>query len=272
MISVQEVKYWNAPRPLPPNEAFVTIAAGETFGQNYRMNRVNSWECVCAYIVSGCGTLVYDDKTINLSQGDVFLLHKNSDHTYYSDNDDPFRFLWFNCTGKLWPMLFQAYELDQRVIIPQYNDPSLFVEFHEICRTHTDPHEIYQLCGLQFHRIVASFAEHLIGMKKNDTLAYRVKRYLDERLNESLSLQKLSQSTGYSTAYIGRCFKAAYGQTPYQYLLQEKLTAAEKLLSQTDMKIRQVAALFVFNDEFHFSNAFYKHFGYRPNDLRKRKK
>lgn len=269
---MQEIIYWQAASPLPDNEPFITRLAGYTFGKQYLMKRNNSWEYVCAYIQSGRGTLVYEGRTYNLSQGDAFVLHMHSDHTYYADDEDPFQFLWFNCTGKLLPLLFQAYGLDRRVIIPQYNDSSLFEEFHEICRSHTDPHEVYRLCGLQFHRIVASFADHLTGIEQADSLIYQIKRYLDEHLNESLSMEKLANKAGYSTAYIGRCFKAAYGQTPYQYLLHEKLTAAEKLLSQTNMKIRQVAALFAFNDEFHFSNAFYKHFGYRPNDLRKKGK
>lgn len=269
---MQEIKYWTATGPLPSNEPFITTMAGTTFGQNYLMKRDNAWTYVVAYIQSGRGTLVYEGKTYNLSAGDAFILHRHSAHTYYADNEDPFHFLWFNCTGSLIPLLLQAYGMDRRIIIPGYRDPSLFEEFHEICRTHTDSHEVYRLCGLQFHRIVASFAEHLTDIENDESLPYRVKRYLDERLNESLSLQKLAEQTGYSSAYIGRCFKAAYGQTPYQYLLSEKLTAAEKLLSQTDMKIRQVAALFGFNDEFHFSNAFYKHFGYRPNALRKKNK
>lgn len=269
---MQEIFYWNAPRPLPESEPFVTIMAGCTFGKNYLMKRDNSWAYICAYIQKGRGTLVYDGRTYNLAQGDAFVLHKHSAHTYYADDEDPFQFLWFNCTGKLVPLLFQAYGLDRRIIIPQYNEPALFEELHEICRTHTDEHEVYRLCGLQFHRIVASFADHLAGMEKADSLPYQIKRYLDEHLNEALSLKELAEQTGYSAAYIGRCFKAAYGQTPYQYLLGEKLTAAEKLLSQTDMKVRQVAALFGFNDEFHFSNAFYKYFGYRPNTLRQKGK
>lgn len=264
-----EIFYWEAGRPLPENEPFIVLLAGSTSDKQYQMSRNNSWEYVCAYIQSGKGTLVYDQRTYNLSQGDAFILHKRSNHVYYSDSESPFRFLWFNGTGNLIPLLLQAYGLDRQIIIPQYNDSSLMEEFHAICRSHTNPHEVYRLCALQFHRIVASFADYLAHMELTESLSYRIKRYLDEHLNEQLSLKKLAKQFGYSPEYIGRCFKGAYGQTPYQYLLNEKLIAAEKLLSQTDMKMRQIAALFGFNDEFHFSNTFYKHFGYRPKNFQK---
>lgn len=265
---MQEIFYWQAPLPITVQEPFTVSLAGETFGQHYRMQRDDAWEYVCAYVQSGGGTLVYDGRTYNLRAGDVFVLHKHSDHTYYADIDDPFHFLWFNCLGKLMPHLFQAYGLDRRVVIAQFGDPALFCEFHEICRTNTDPAAVYTRCAVQFHRMVAAFAAHIEKMEKSDSLAYQVKCRLDERLNEPLSLKAVAAGLGYSAAHIGRCFKAAYGVTPYQYLLEQKLTAAEKLLRGTDMRVRQAALLFGFNDEFHFSNAFYRHFGYRPRTLR----
>jgi len=265
---MREVFFWRAPLPVTVCEPFTVSLAGETYGQHYRMQRDDAWEYVCAYIENGRGTLVYDGRTYNLSAGDVFVLHKHSDHTYYADVRDPFHFLWFNCLGKLMPLLFRAYGLDRRVVIPQYKDPTLFREFHAVCRALSEPSEVYEQCAVQFHRLVASFATHIEKMEKSDSLAYRVKCRLDENLNDTLSLKTLAEDMGYSAAHVGRCFKAAYGVTPYQYLLREKLAAAETLLRSTDMRVYQVAELFGFTDEFHFSNAFYHRYGYRPRTLR----
>ena len=256
--------YWDAGKGWCNREPFVTLLAGYTFGPNYLMKRKSADEYVLAYIKNGYGTLLYNKKVYNLSNGDAFILHANSCHTYYSDENKPFQFLWFNCTGMLLPLLLQAYGLEQRIIIPQYGNSSLFQQFHAICRSYADPQEVNRRSALQFHKIAASFAEHIRHTELGASLPYQIKRYLDDHLNQALSLKELAQQMGYSPAYIGRCFKSAYGQTPYQYLLSEKLEASQKLLSQTPIKVRQVASLFGFTDEFHFSNAFYKHFGYRP--------
>ncbi len=271
MIILAEIFYWRSERAAQAIRPFEVRLAGYTEDDQYRLTRVDSWQSICGYILDGQGTLVYNDRTYNLSPGDIFLLQIHSNHTYYADPRTPFRFLWFNAEGDLFSTLLEMYGLGQQVVIPQYDNPALFHEFHRICQTHTSEQEVFRLCGLLFHRMVAEWAEYMAGMEQAGSLAIRIKRYLDEHLNETVSLKKVSEQIGYSTAYIGRCFKEEYGMTPYQYLLGEKLAAAEKLLSQSDIKVHQVAELFGFNDEFHFSNAFYRHFGYRPKTLRKRK-
>lgn len=64
-------------------------------------------------------------------------------------------------------------------------------------------------------------------------------------------------------------FKEAYGITPYQYLLQKKLTLAKMMLKDTRLPIKEIAENLGFQDNHYFSSFFKKQTGTSPQQYRK---
>ena len=82
-----------------------------------------------------------------------------------------------------------------------------------------------------------------------------------------LSISRMAIKAGYSPNYIQRIFKQTTGITPKSYLLQLRMDAAKRFLSEKHYSIKEVAQLCGFNCPHYFSNTFRIYYGYPPSKL-----
>jgi AraC family transcriptional regulator, transcriptional activator FtrA len=65
--------------------------------------------------------------------------------------------------------------------------------------------------------------------------------WLQEHLNEPLTVEELAARSAMSPRTFARRFLASTGTTPYQWLLQQRVQLAQRLLEMTDLPIDSVA-------------------------------
>ena len=83
------------------------------------------------------------------------------------------------------------------------------------------------------------------------------------------SLKTLSQQTYMSPATLSERFKKATGKSIYRYQLETRLAMARALLlSAEDMPLREVARVYGFCDEYHFSKLFKRTYRQSPSVFR----
>jgi AraC family transcriptional regulator len=92
--------------------------------------------------------------------------------------------------------------------------------------------------------------------------------YIEEKINEKLSLEDVSKNFCISEFHFNRMFKAVTGKTLKQYILGRKLSLAYEKLSTTDKSVIDVAFDFGFEYPEVFSRAFKKQFGISPSSCR----
>ena len=97
-----------------------------------------------------------------------------------------------------------------------------------------------------------------------NTVAIRLKQYLDELEPGAFDMSTICHEFGYSREHITRIFCAEYYETPKQYfhtrlmnLALEKLYAGEQ--------IKEISYQLKFSSPYSFSKAFKKHFGSSPS-------
>lgn len=112
------------------------------------------------------------------------------------------------------------------------------------------------------------------GRKTSTTLPYgerqrmfRLREYLSRNLEQNPSLNELAKNFGTNECYLKRNFKREFGTTVYGYLKQARMEKARKLLLQKDKKVSEIAHILGYRYANHFTTAFKRHYGYRPNDL-----
>lgn len=90
----------------------------------------------------------------------------------------------------------------------------------------------------------------------NLSLAEQVKSYIQEHINAKLTLQELSNYFGYSERYLNKKFKETYDITIKQYVLNQKIEVAKKMLATTNFNIKYIASNLTFTITSHFVQVF----------------
>ncbi|TRZ41964.1 helix-turn-helix domain-containing protein [Robertkochia solimangrovi] len=85
---------------------------------------------------------------------------------------------------------------------------------------------------------------------------------------ELLSLNFLAQKFNLTKNRLGFFFKNEMGITVKQYVLNCRMEAVEKKISQSQQSLSEIANEFGFTDESHFNKSFRKQFGINPSEYR----
>jgi AraC family transcriptional regulator len=101
-------------------------------------------------------------------------------------------------------------------------------------------------------------------------LTPRLYRKVMEYLSESdrVSIDELSDLTGYSRRHLSRAFKQTTNTTLYDAIETVRYERAAKLLTNTDLRIKEIAAKVGFSGTSSFSVAFHRISGETPNKFR----
>lgn len=83
-----------------------------------------------------------------------------------------------------------------------------------------------------------------------------------------LDLDAVAAHAGYSRYHFVRSFKAAYGETPGQYLSRRRIERAEDLLRTADLSVTEICLLVGFSSLGTFSSRFKQRTGRTPSEYR----
>lgn len=112
----------------------------------------------------------------------------------------------------------------------------------------------------------------LIQKQKNvsvNALSENVMRYLQESFADaSLSSDSVAEKFNVSRSYLYRIFRESYGMTPSDKLEQIRMQHAQKLLTETEMNVTDIASACGYNSSNTFYKAYKKRFGCAPNASR----
>lgn len=90
-----------------------------------------------------------------------------------------------------------------------------------------------------------------------------------ENLDGDISVLDVARACNLSRGYFIRAFRETTGMTPYQWLLNERVSRARELLGTDDMPLSQVAISCGFADQSHFTRVFTSIVGTTPGNWRR---
>jgi AraC-like DNA-binding protein len=97
---------------------------------------------------------------------------------------------------------------------------------------------------------------------------HRARDYAAACFAQPLTLDDLARVAALSPNHLLRTFRAAFGQTPHQYLTRLRLAHARRLIAATDLPITEVCLAVGFASLGSFSALFRREFGLAPSHLR----
>ena len=232
------------------------------------INRPASTVSCLETVRSGRGTVILDGHEYRLSAGDTYLLPEGHNHRYFSDRTDPWEKVWVNFSGVFSRSLLHLWGLETACVFRGLDLSPLLLQL-QTCAAESDPLLAAAKCtGI----MTEAFTRMALSLTAQPDLplspAQELRRYIDRHITEPLRTEQLAALIGRSVSQAQRLFAAEYGTPLYRYVLDRKLALACRLLRETGMTVREVAAYLSFEDEFYFSGLFRRKIGTSPSRYR----
>ncbi|MCI7813200.1 MAG: helix-turn-helix domain-containing protein [Lachnospiraceae bacterium] len=97
----------------------------------------------------------------------------------------------------------------------------------------------------------------------------QIRYYVSEHITEEISRDALAEYVGFTPDYLSAYFKKETGTTLSNYISNEKIQFAQRMLLQTDLPVSVIAQNLGFESSSYFTALFRKKTGMTPREYRK---
>lgn len=117
---------------------------------------------------------------------------------------------------------------------------------------------------------LCDFADHVKDnhRSKLSRTSALCQNYIFNHLYEELSLSKLAGVTGLNASYLSQLFKKETGLAVSDYIQQERIGEAKRLMELPGITLSDIATRLHFNDQSYFTKVFKKYTGMTPKQFR----
>lgn len=226
------------------------------------------------YCIGGQGFLQIAEEKLAIHCNDFFLINPSVAHTELSDEAGALEYIVIGVGGVRFSSAQGSYPR-YYLLNDRTNNAEILPYFQDVLREVSRQREGYLgvclgildvlLAKISRYTRVAVSADSPI---RGATECTEVKRLIDERFAEPLTLDWLAEHAHISKFYLSRAFHRHYGDSPMHYLCARRLAEACHLLQTTDHSLAAVSALTGFSSPSYFSQAFKRAYGKSPSEFR----
>ena len=110
--------------------------------------------------------------------------------------------------------------------------------------------------------------ERPVTALRKQELLNRINAYVDEHIEERITLQLVSEYFGVSISTVTQLFQHMAGTTFHQFLTQRRMSAAQELIHQ-GVALEEVGKRIGYTDHSSFYRAFRQTYGVSPRDFKR---
>ena len=179
---------------------------------------------------------------------------------------------WIHIYSEEIPKWLSKYPIPLNTAFPVSNPKLLRNVIRELIKENTEKKEHYrEKMQLSVHSLILELHRHyttsINKLPQNDVLT-SVRTTIHSNLSQQWTLADMAALANYSTSRFSTLYKAKFGISPVDDLLEKRITSAKKLLKYTDMSISEIATDLQFHQVQHFSRYFKKLTGKSPSEYR----
>lgn len=229
-------------------------------------------------ITAGEGKITISNNIHTARKGMFFYFYPGLPHSLRSSTEEPlsfyaihFSFTYLNYSNNGWKI-----DKNTRLLpIQSVFETASFHKLKHLLRSlidqwkQKDPNYELAVNGLflQFIHTVLQDQRTSKAKYSSRQKVEEVINYIESNLNRKLTVSHLAQAVDLSPDYLSAIFKSCTGYPLMQYVNKCRIDKAKIYLDEGIYKVKDVAALLGFKDEFHFSKVFKKYVGMSPREF-----
>lgn len=228
------------------------------------------------FILEGKGVFTKDGTSYELGAGQGFLITPNTSCLYVADEKEPWKYVYVSFRGADDDALVHNAGLDENNVVFEF--PLDEDMIHDIYAMHKagkkNEARGYDVAGyflLVMSRLVKA-ARGTTGGRQGEYYVKRAKKFIEDNYSEPLSVNDIAQNLRLDRTYLYRLFMKHDGISPSEYLLSVRLKAAEKMLENDKLPIREAALNAGFCNISYFYRRFSERYGVSPKKYKETKK
>lgn len=232
-------------------------------------------------ITGGSGFVTIEGKTSQAMRGKLFYFYPGLLHSMKSMDEDPLEFLAIH-----YSYAYIGYSNDDWSIKPgddvlpiktvsdinsHLKVSTLMSEINKKRAVNNPDNDLYirALFMQMLHTIILETQSRSINYS-NLKRVEKVIRYIQNNTKSTLAVKDLAKLACISPDYLSSIFKSYTGYPIVTYINRQKINIAKNILMEKQLKVKDVALLSGFKDEFYFSRLFKKFEGISPSEFLKR--
>ena len=246
---------------------FYITEMGHFFAEsNYSVTRDFHDSFLFLYTLEGSGQIKSGGTTINLCENSATLIDCHKLHSY-SSSSSSWEFIWLHLKGD---GVKAMYELIYPEEISAIDVPKEFLMYDSFREKNSQPDILSSAEeSAQLHSLLNTLFKCKLHIEHTNNVRYsefinKAVSIIQNNFSEPLSIDDLLSEIPVSKYHFIRIFKQLMGVTPYQYLMNYRITKAKILLRSEDISINEVAEKCGFSDTSNFINQFKKHTAQKP--------
>lgn len=261
---------------------------------SYKGNMHSHHYLEISYIKDGSGTYIIDNKTYDVSKGDIFIFSNTESHVLIVNSNSNIinqvihfepRFIWSQTDDSFDSRYLSVFFKRNREFKNRWDHNmsttikmrELFIEIEEEFKNKSHGYEL--MVKVKLLNILVLMCRHYDylwedssnrkDMRQGITCINNVLDYIDFNLGSKITLKDLANIAHMNVSYFSTFFKKYNGITPSTYITSKRIEKAVDYLKFSDKSVTDIAIICGFNNMTSFYNAFKKFDGMSPSFYRK---
>jgi AraC-like DNA-binding protein len=241
---------------------------------HYRERKKGCDDYILLYSLGGKGYIENNAGKMELSANQFIIIPPHLFHRYQADLNNPWTLYWVHFSSdklKEFNTDFKA----ERFYTPtdlRFNQKIIDVwiqMFASLAEGYSMINISYaNLCLYRFLSFFL-FPNKKFALEEEDDRLDQSISFMKENIGNRLTADDLANRFQYSSSHYTAIFKQKTGMSPIDYFIRMKIQFACQLLTQTGLKIKEVADRVGYDDPYYFSRLFKQLMGQSPKEYKK---
>lgn len=208
-----------------------------------------------------------DGHFMKMVAGNGYFMPSGADLEFNFESETYFMSFHFNLRSEYFQEIFPV---EPHCRILEHCGEKISAALLLLQHTENDWTTVCKLKGLLFGFVEQLLSQGPMTASAADCLRREYREllcFLETKADARSTLDDFSTVAGMSADTLSRHFSRDFGIPLKRYAMQSLAARAERLLRRSELKIREVAALLKFQDEYYFSRFFKKETGVSPRDF-----